>query len=79
MKLLLAHVRLILLDLLRSPSYLVPAIVFPAMFYSLFGLSYARHDTPTANLVMTSYVAFAIVGVTLFQFGVGIAAERGRP
>jgi ABC-2 type transport system permease protein len=26
-----------------------------------------------------SYVAFAIIGVTLFQFGVGIANERGRP
>jgi ABC-2 type transport system permease protein len=29
--------------------------------------------------VLCAFVAFAVVGVTLFQFGVGIATERGRP
>jgi ABC-2 type transport system permease protein len=28
---------------------------------------------------MCSYAAFSLVGVTLFQFGVGVANERGRP
>lgn len=72
------YTRLILLERLRSPGYVIPTVGFPAMFFGLFAVPYAR--TPQiANFELLSYVAFAIVGVTLFQFGVGVANERGRP
>jgi len=77
-RLILAHTRLMLLDLLRSPAYLIPTIFFPTMFFLIFAVPNARQPA-RADFVTLSFVAFAIIGVTLFQFGVGIAAERGRP
>lgn len=74
-----AHVRALLLDLLRTPAVIVFSIIFPAMFYSIMALPYAKSGPQVANFVLCSYVGFAMVGVTLLQFGVGLAAERGRP
>jgi len=74
-----AHARLQLLDLFRSPGYVVPTVGFPALFFALFALPFARTSATAANLLALSYIAFAVIGVTLYQFGVGIAAERGRP
>ncbi len=74
-----AHTRVAFLDLLRWPGYVVPTVVFPAMFYVLFDLPYARTQADIADATALAFIAFAIVGVTLYQFGVGIAQERGRP
>lgn len=79
LKILFAHVGILLRDLLRTPAYVVPTVLFPSMFFCLFGLPYARANAETANFMLASFTAFAVVGVALFQFGVGIAAERGRP
>lgn len=73
------HARVALLDLLRSPSYVVPTVVFPAMFFVLFDVPFARSHAEVANFATLAFVAWAIVGVTVYQFGVGIAQERGRP
>jgi ABC-2 type transport system permease protein len=73
------HSRIALLDLLRSPAYVVPAVLFPAMFYALFDLQIARTRADIAAYTTLAFIAFAVVGVTLYQFGVGIAQERGRP
>jgi ABC-2 type transport system permease protein len=73
-KLALVHARLETLELGRYPSFVVPTLLFPAMFFLLFvvpGVSDANADA-----FMASYVAFAFLGVAFFQFGVGIAAER---
>jgi ABC-2 type transport system permease protein len=77
--LLRAHARVQFLDLLRWPGYVVPTVLFPAMFYALFALPFARTRADIADLTTLAFMAFAIVGVTLYQFGVGIAQERGRP
>jgi ABC-2 type transport system permease protein len=77
--LLRAHTRIQFLDLLRSPGYVVPTVIFPAMFYVLFDLPFARMRADVANATTLAFIAFAIVGVTLYQFAVGIAQERGRP
>jgi ABC-2 type transport system permease protein len=74
-----AHVKVQFLDLLRWPGYVVPTVVFPAMFYVLFDLPFARTRAEVADMTALAFIAFAIVGVTLYQFGVGIAQERGRP
>jgi ABC-2 type transport system permease protein len=73
-----AAIGIVLLELLRIPGYVIPTLVFPAMFFALFSLPYA-HDRASSDFATLSYIAFAIIGVTLFQFGVGIATERGRP
>lgn len=77
--LLRAHARLQFLDLVRYPGYVVPTVLFPSLFYVLFVLPYARSEAAIANETTLAFVAFAVVGVTLYQFGIGIAQERGRP
>jgi ABC-2 type transport system permease protein len=73
------HAATMLRELVRTPAFAVPTVLFPAMFYVIFALQYARTSSTAANAILAAYVAFAVVGVTLFQFGVGIATERGRP
>jgi ABC-2 type transport system permease protein len=75
----LTHGRIQLLDLFRSPGYVIPTVTFPALFFALFALPYARSGAPVADFEVLSYIVFAVVGVALYQFGVGIAADRGRP
>ena len=79
LRLLGVHTAAILRELTRTPAFLFPTIGFPAMFFALFGLPYARASAPAADYEVCSFAAFALVGVTLFQFGVGVAVERGRP
>src|SRR5262249_46369834 len=73
------HAQILLLDLLRTPGYVVPTVLFPALFFVLFDLQFARTRAEIADYTTLAFVAFAIVGVPLYQFGVGIAQERGRP
>jgi ABC-2 type transport system permease protein len=72
----LLHARVATITLLRHPSFAVPTLGFPAMFF-LFFASPARGLA--ATYALCSFAAFAAIGVAFFQFGVGIAAERGSP
>jgi ABC-2 type transport system permease protein len=76
MKLLLAYARAMTVELLRYPAFSVPTLAFPALFFLLFAAS--REDR-NATLLLASFAGFAILAVTFFQFGVGIAAERESP
>lgn len=78
-RLLPAYARLHWLQLIRLPGFVIPTLAFPAMFFAFFNLSFSRSHPAIAGYLMLSYVAFAIIGVTLFQFGVGIANERTTP
>jgi ABC-2 type transport system permease protein len=51
------------------------------MFYCFFGLAMAPHEgtTPMARYLIATYGAFAIMGSTLYAFGVGIAVKRSSP
>jgi ABC-2 type transport system permease protein len=48
------------------------------MLFAFFGMGQASGPRP-ADALLASYAAFAVLGVVLFQFGVGIAAERDTP
>ena len=78
-RLVAVHTSLLLRALLRTPAFAIPVIVFPAMFYVIFALQFAKQSAAVAGQMLASYVAFGVIGVALFQFGVGIANERGRP
>jgi ABC-2 type transport system permease protein len=69
------HLWMNTIELVRMPTYVVPTFAFPILLFVFFGLPYAG-NTEAARLVMSSYAAYGIIGVTLFQFGVGIAADR---
>jgi len=68
-----------LLKFARMRSYSISIIFFPLMFYCFFGLAMPQLSTSTsmARYLLASYGAFAIMGSTLYAFGVGIAMERG--
>lgn len=74
--LVLSSVRVQIMELLRRPGFVVPTLAFPALFFTLFDLPYARAYPQAAAAMMLSYIAFAIIGVTLFQFGVGMSVDR---
>jgi ABC-2 type transport system permease protein len=76
MTLLLAHARAQLVELARLPAFLVPTLSFPALFF-LFFVAPASRSQP--DLYLASYLGFAVLGITFFQFGVGIAADRVSP
>jgi ABC-2 type transport system permease protein len=73
------EVRTELLKFARMKSYSISTILFPLMFYCFFGLAMPQlsRGNSMARYLIASYGAFAIMGSTLFAFGVGIAVERG--
>lgn len=79
---LLLEARLEFLRLLRTPSFAVPALVFPVMFYLLFGVLLAGgKQLATGSLsqyLMATYCVFGVIAPGLFGFGVGVASERER-
>jgi len=75
-RLVILHARAQTLALLRYPSFSVPTLAFPAIFFAFFGLPRADHR---ANLLLASFCAYAVLSVAFFQFGVGIAQDRTRP
>jgi ABC-2 type transport system permease protein len=77
MRLTLHHARAQTIELLRLPAYVVPTLAFPTMFFVFFAVPGAGNRDSDATLAL--FAGFAVLGVALFQFGVGIAAERASP
>jgi ABC-2 type transport system permease protein len=72
------HIWIDTIELIRVPMYSVSTIVFPTLLYLMFGLPYG-HTTESSQIIMASFCAYAVIGVTLFQFGVSIATTRDSP
>ncbi|MBA2331732.1 MAG: ABC transporter permease [Actinobacteria bacterium] len=77
MRLAFLHARSATVELLRLPAYLVPTLAFPLLFFLVFAAPDATAGE--ADVVTVLFAGFAVLGVALFQFGVGIANERGSP
>ncbi|MBO9663667.1 ABC transporter permease [Dokdonella sp.] len=70
------------LRLLRTPMFCIPTLVFPAMFYLLFGVMLNRGNaagalTP-AVYFLASYGVFGVMAPGLFGFGVSVALDRDQ-
>jgi ABC-2 type transport system permease protein len=78
LRLLNAHFMLGFRILSRLPGYLIPSLAFPALFFVFFAVPYAT-DRASANGLLASYATVALLGVAIFQFGIGIANERVTP
>lgn len=69
------------LRLVRSPSFAVPIILFPLMFYALFGLVLGGHGPAAAPdgaaRTLATYIAFGSVAPGLFGIGVTVVLDRG--
>lgn len=75
MNYLVAHTKVQFLELIRQPAFVLPLVALPALFYLLAG---AHSELPAAQALF-NYIAFTILGTVMFQFGVGIAANRNEP
>jgi ABC-2 type transport system permease protein len=69
------------LKLLRLPVYSLSTILFPVMFYVLFGLllnrGHEQRGVMVATYLLATYGTFGVMGASLFGFGAGLASERG--
>jgi ABC-2 type transport system permease protein len=75
-RLVLEHARAMTIELVRYPAYVVPTLLLPTVFF-LFFVSPGPRAEATAR--MATFAGFAVIGVSFFQFGVGIAADRISP
>lgn len=73
----LAEARSECLRYLRNPAFMLPIMLFPGMFYLLFGvLMVPAHGHGVARYLLASYGVFGVMSPGLFGFGVSLAAER---
>jgi ABC-2 type transport system permease protein len=64
---------------LRMPAFVLPTLVFPLMFYLLFGVLLAGgNGADAARYLLATYGVFGVMGAALFGFGVSVAVERER-
>jgi ABC-2 type transport system permease protein len=65
------------LRLLRTPSFSLPTLMFPALFYVLFGILLNRNGSgDAARYLLATYGVFGVMGAGIFGFGVTVAIER---
>lgn len=81
MKTYLLETKYEILKALRTPSYALPTILFPILFYWFFGVLLGGRQTGNvkmAEYLIATYGAFGVIGAALFGFGVTVAVERGH-
>lgn len=66
-----------ILKAVRAPEYILPTLLFPVIFFTLFAIVLTNSSDYTMYLLAT-YGIFAVMGPALFGFGVGVAHERDR-
>lgn len=65
---------------LRLRAYALSTILFPVMFYILFGLVMGRNNVGGVSMsayLIATYGAFGVMGASLFGTAAALAAERG--
>lgn len=69
------------LKLWRLRAFSISTLVFPVMFYLIFGSSFGRFTSQglsVAAYLMVTYAAVGVINAAVFAFGAGVAAERGQ-
>ncbi len=65
----------------RIPMYFGSTLLFPIMFYVLFGLVMGKQpggmNVALTTYLLATYGTFGVMGASLFANGVGLAMERG--
>lgn len=67
-----------ILKALRAPEFILPTLIFPAAFYGLFGIVLSGGATENAAYLLATYGVFAVMGPSIFGFGIAVANERER-
>jgi len=80
-RMLVTQTRFQLLTRLRIPAFSVLSLGLPVMFYALFNAIYGStklNGVTGSEFILVSYATYAVANVMVFNFGMGIANERGR-
>lgn len=64
-----------LLSLIRTPSFFLPALLFPLVFYVFFGIV-MNYSGSSSSYMLVSYVCFGVMGPSLFNFSASVASDR---
>jgi ABC-2 type transport system permease protein len=75
----LVHARFQLIETVRIPIALIGSAFFPAASMLFFVVPFAGNDPTYATYATASMVTFAIMTTNLFQYGIGVAEDRGQP
>ncbi len=75
----LTHARFQLLETIRIPIALIGSAFFPAASMLFFVVPFAGGDPVYATYATASMVTFSVMTTNLFQYGVGVAEDRGQP
>jgi len=64
----------------REPSFVLPTLLFPIMFYIFFGILFSDlgGGGQSSTYLMVSYGVFGIMSPALFGFGASVASERDK-
>ena len=67
------------LRMLRAPSFVLPTLLFPPMFYVLFAVLFGSRSGFQANVyLLATYGVFGVMSPGLFGLGVTVATDRER-
>jgi ABC-2 type transport system permease protein len=65
----------------RIPAFSLTIVVLPVLFFTFFGLPFARQTLPNGTslgaYLIASFAAYSVGSVMVFGFGIGVATERG--
>jgi len=64
----------------RQPSFVLPTLLFPLLFYVFFGIFFSNlgGGSQSSTYLMVSYGVFGIMSPALFGFGASVASERDQ-
>lgn len=74
----LGDIRFELVKMLRVPAFMIPTLLFPVLFFLLFGvlLGSAKGNNQQAVMAFAGLGVFGAIAPGLFGFGVSLAFER---
>jgi ABC-2 type transport system permease protein len=73
----LAEARSECLRYLRNPGFLLPTLLFPAVFYLMFAVVLPHgNEVDVPRYLLASYATFGVMAPGLFGFGMSLALER---
>jgi ABC-2 type transport system permease protein len=70
-----------LFKILRLPRQMAPTILFPLMFYILFGLAFNSRmgsGGSAAVYLLATFGAYGAIGLALYGFGLSVSTERAQ-
>ncbi|MDO5610052.1 MAG: ABC transporter permease [Pseudomonadota bacterium] len=60
----------------RTPIFALPTLLFPLVFYIMFGVLLNRGSGAAGSYLLATYGVFGVMGAALFGFGASVAMER---